>query len=313
MINPSNIIIDKKFDNISSRKKRRRKPKGKFCIGARRKRKEDNIRKKIKSSFHKYIRLYINKNLKKAGSKYFFENLPQHFIADISKKINYKAMQLTFGELFEFAKDNLEKDENYKKRVNYVTIIGAAIKKCNRNKKTLEYLDSNPEISEKSGWKKIKNTLYVDLLKEYFNPDSDSFKQLIEKLSKKEDKAYMDSFKFFSENYVKFFLNYNSNEEDSQNKNNNDMPNGGSSPQKNNIIQSPYLNETTTRSSPNNSTKSLVLIIPEEIMPKKMKLFSYSYEDSESEKSLSFGEFEFILDNDNYSKENFGLIKNGNN
>ena len=53
-------------------------------------------------------------------------------------------MQLTFGELFEFAKDNLEKDENYKKRVNYVTIIGAAIKKCNRNKKTLEYLDSNP-------------------------------------------------------------------------------------------------------------------------------------------------------------------------
>ncbi len=91
------------------------------------------------------------------------------------------------------------------------------------------------------------------------------------------------------------------------------MPNGGSSPQKNNIIQSPYLNETTTRSSPNNSTKSLVLIIPEEIMPKKMKLFSYSYEDSESEKSLSFGEFEFILDNDNYPKENFGLIKNGNN
>ena len=117
---------------------------------------------------------------------------------------------------------------------------------------------------------------------------------MIEKLSKKEDKAYMDSFKFFSENYVKFFLNYNSNEEDSQNKNNNDMPNGGSSPQKNNIIQSPYLNETTTRSSPNNSTKSLVLIIPEEIMPKKMKLFSYSYEDSESEKSLSFGKFDLF-------------------
>ena len=53
------------------------------------------------------MRLYINKNLKKVGSKYIFENLPQHFIADISKKINHRAMQLTYGDLFEFAKDNL--------------------------------------------------------------------------------------------------------------------------------------------------------------------------------------------------------------
>ena len=51
MINQSNVIINEKSDNISTRKKRRRKPKGKFCILDRRKRKEDNIRKKIKSSF----------------------------------------------------------------------------------------------------------------------------------------------------------------------------------------------------------------------------------------------------------------------
>ena len=115
--------------------KKRRKPKGKFCFGDRRKRKEDDIRKKIKSSFHKYMRLYINKNLKKAGSKYTFENLPQHFIADISKKINSIVMNLTYGDLFEFTKDNLEKDENYKKRETYKKIIGTANKKCNRNKK----------------------------------------------------------------------------------------------------------------------------------------------------------------------------------
>ena len=81
------------------------------------------------------MRLYINKNLKKVGSKYIFENLSQHFIADIFKKINYKVMQLTYGDLFEFAKDNLEKDENYKKRETYKKIIGVANKKCNRNKK----------------------------------------------------------------------------------------------------------------------------------------------------------------------------------
>ena len=167
----------------------------------------------------------------------------------------------------------------------------------------MEYLDSNPELSEKSGWNKIKNTLYIDLLRDYFNKDS--FKQLIEKLSKKKDKAYMDSFEFFSKNYIIFFQNYNSNETGSQKENINDMPNGGSSPKKNNIIQSPYLSETTTRSSPNNSTESLILIIPEEIMPEEMKLFSDSDEGSEDEKSLSFGEFEFMLDNDNYPRENF--------
>ena len=258
------------------------------------------------------MRLYINNNLKKAGSKYTFENLPQHFIADISKKINYKVMQMTYGDLFEFTKVNLEKDENYKKRETYNQIIGAANKKCNRNKKTLEYLDSNPEISEKSGWNKIKNTPYVDLLRDYFKKDS--FKLLVEKLSKKEDKAYMDSFEFFSKNYINFFQNYNSNESSSQKENINDMPNGQSSTKNNNIIQSLYLSETTTtRSSPNNSTGSLAFTIPEKIMPEEIKLFSDSEEDSEGEKSPSFSEYKFILDNDKYPLENFGLFKNGNN
>ena len=40
MLNPSNTVINKKSDNISTKKKRRRKPKGKFCIGDRRKKKK---------------------------------------------------------------------------------------------------------------------------------------------------------------------------------------------------------------------------------------------------------------------------------
>ena len=51
MINPSNTVINEKSDNILTKKKRRRKPKGKFCIGDRRKRKEDNIRKKLNLLF----------------------------------------------------------------------------------------------------------------------------------------------------------------------------------------------------------------------------------------------------------------------
>ena len=55
-----------------------------------RKEKDDNIRKKIKSGFIKKLREIINNLLKKAGSKYTFESLPQIFIADISKKQTLK-------------------------------------------------------------------------------------------------------------------------------------------------------------------------------------------------------------------------------
>ena len=290
MLNPSNTVTNEKSDNISTKKKRKRKPKGKFCIGDRRKRKEDDIRKKIKSSFHKYMRLYINKNLKKAGSKYTFENLPQHFIADISKKINSIVMNLTYGDLFKFTKDNLEKDENYKKRETYKNIIGAANKKCNRNKKTLEYLDSNPEISEKSGWNKIKNTLYVDLLRDYFK--SDSFKQLIEKLSKKEDKAYMDSFKFFSDNYVEFFISYKPNKPNSKKIKINTRMN--SSINNTNIYQNSVFSDFT-RSCSHNSNGLVNFLIPEE-----MNLSNDSDEDLAHDNSLRFDEIGNNIDNDNY-------------
>ena len=117
------------------------------------------------------MRLYINKALKKAGSKYIFETLPQHFIADISKKTNYRAMHMPYRKLFKFTYLNLVKDKNYRRRKYNKVITKAAIDKYNRNKKTLEYLDSNPEINEKSGWEKIKNSKYSDLLEEYFNSD----------------------------------------------------------------------------------------------------------------------------------------------
>ena len=55
-----------------------------------RKEKEDNIRKKIKTGFLKKLKEIINNLLKKAGSKYTFESLPQIFIADISKKQTLK-------------------------------------------------------------------------------------------------------------------------------------------------------------------------------------------------------------------------------
>ena len=60
-----------------------KKSKLKFNLTKGRKYKEDNIRKKIKTNFHQYMRNNINKNLSKSGSKRLFENFPQNFIADI--------------------------------------------------------------------------------------------------------------------------------------------------------------------------------------------------------------------------------------
>ena len=56
----------------------------------RRKLKSDDIRKKIKTHFHKALKNIINRNLKEANSQELFGFLPQTFIGNISKEFNKK-------------------------------------------------------------------------------------------------------------------------------------------------------------------------------------------------------------------------------
>ena len=72
-----------------------------------RKYKEDNIRKKIKSGFHKYLRKIINVKLEEVDSIYLLESSSQNFIADICRKINYDIMNLTYEQLFNYAYNQL--------------------------------------------------------------------------------------------------------------------------------------------------------------------------------------------------------------
>ena len=72
-----------------------------------RKYKEYDIRKKIKSGFHKYLRKIINDKPEEVDSIYLLESLPQNFIADISRKINYEVMNLTYEQLFDHAYNQL--------------------------------------------------------------------------------------------------------------------------------------------------------------------------------------------------------------
>ena len=112
-----------------------------------------------------------------------------------------------FKQLITYAGKNHEGKKHIKKLKN---TIKASEKKCLKNKKALEYLCSKKVISEESGWERIKNMKYIDLLKAYMN--SNEFQQCIEELSKKETKNYFESFIYFSSTYIDFFLRYDPNE-----------------------------------------------------------------------------------------------------
>ena len=115
----------KKYFIAENGKKRRIKKKRKF--------KSDDIRKKIKSRFHKTFKNIINENLKKAGSKKLFDFFPQCFIGNVSKKLNSACLDLTYKELL--LKDFISKFE-------------IALKECNESEYWLELLYETNSLSK---------------------------------------------------------------------------------------------------------------------------------------------------------------------
>ena len=126
-------ITDKEGNKKREKKQRKYKP--------------DDIRKKIKVRFHKKIKNILNENLKNAGANELFSFLPQFFIGNISKKFNYQYMNTTFEELLSINFSDFQK-EYFNKECDK--------KQFDKNKKTLEYLKNNPEISKNSGFDKMK-------------------------------------------------------------------------------------------------------------------------------------------------------------
>lgn len=170
-----------------------------------RKEKNDNMRKKIKTNFLKKLREIINDKLKIAGSKKYFESLPQAFISNISLKANSKIFDLTYEELIEETySDTLIQfrllKHKYSKDYRALRIVK---KKYKNNKKALSYLNSNSSISELSGWNKIKDIKFINLFKAYIN--SKEFEQFIEKLSKKEKLKYINDYIHCAHTYIEHF------------------------------------------------------------------------------------------------------------
>ena len=162
-----------------------------------RKYKPDDIRKKIKSRFHKTLKNIINYKLCKAGSKKLFDFLPQSFICNIAKEKNRRLLNLSYYELIkiDFSKE-IEPSKFIKKSVDEA--------KFKNNIGVLKYLDLHPEISKKSGFDVISKMKYIDILNEYFS--SAEFKYSIISLKEEnEDLEYIKEYLAKAKGYIKFF------------------------------------------------------------------------------------------------------------
>ena len=73
-----------------------------------------------------------------------------------------------------------------------------------RNQKVLQYLEENPEISERAGFDIIKDMKYIDLLKLYFI--SIQFENSIQQLKiENESSEYIQEYIYRAKTYIRFF------------------------------------------------------------------------------------------------------------
>ena len=155
----------------------------------------DDIRKKIKSRFHKVIKNIINISLKNAGSNKLFDFFPQNFISNITIKLNNIALNYTYEELIKI---------DISSQILKLSQSPKDLDKYNRNIDVLNYLDKNPKICKLSKFNKVRDMKYSQILKAYFL--SLEFEEsIIDLHNKGEKKEYIEDYINKSLNYVNFF------------------------------------------------------------------------------------------------------------
>ena len=185
----SKEILDEQKNKLAHKKSNK-----KIQNVQKRKENADNIRKKIKSRFLKYLRNIINERLKAAGSKKLFKFLPQKFICNVSKEKNKAVLNLSLQEIIlkNFCE---EKNENDSELRNYY-----------HNLSVLQYLEKNNEISEKSSFNNFKNLKFYQIFNEYLK--SKEFEMEIACLKKeKENDKYIKNYIIKACELMDFFAN----------------------------------------------------------------------------------------------------------
>ena len=152
----------------------------------------DNKRKKIKSNFYKkYLIKELNNLLIGLKVQKKFSNLSQVYIANVTKKINKRIMNITLKE--HMLDDSFKHNKEMKK---------IDIKHYENNKKIITYLENkyvkNIEIIN------FLNMKMRDIFIKYFQ--SDAYKESIEDLKNKENSLeYIDNYKEVADDFVSFF------------------------------------------------------------------------------------------------------------
>lgn len=181
-----------KEKKTSSKSKKQRKKRIKIIM--QRKDNSDNIRKKIKARFLKALKIRVNEKLKFVGSKNYFKYLPQKFVCDISKAKNILYLDLTFKDIFSknFFEGRRMSDSDL---MNYKNNIS-----------TIEYLEQNNDISEKSNYNNFKNMKLKDIYNEYL--ESTHFENDINNLKDdNENDKYISDYVIKAKNLIDFFYN----------------------------------------------------------------------------------------------------------
>ena len=181
-----------KEKKTSSKSKKQRKKRIKIIM--QRKDNSDNIRKKIKARFLKALKIRVNEKLKFVGSKNYFKYLPQKFVCDISKAKNILYLDLTFKDIFSknFFEERRMSDSDL---MNYKNNIS-----------TIEYLEQNNDISEKSNYNNFKNMKLKDIYNEYL--ESTHFENDINNLKDdNENDKYISDYVIKAKNLIDFFYN----------------------------------------------------------------------------------------------------------
>lgn len=153
----------------------------------------DNIRKKVKSRFLKVLKNVVNEKLKLAGSKKFFNFLPQTFVSNVSKDKNKDMFDSTFKDIFtrNFCED---KDGNQ-----------PDVKKYHHNLSVIEYLENNKEIAEKSNYNNFKNMKFYQIFYEYLK--SKEFElEIVSLKMERENEKYIREYIFKACNFIEFLF-----------------------------------------------------------------------------------------------------------
>ena len=153
----------------------------------------DNIRVRIKRTFFNYALLKkLNENLKRIGSKKYFQKFPQHLVSDVDRKRNKDIFEMTLRKFIENEGLNCNGKKNDYGNYNH----NLDVLKDNKVKNSLEFQ------------KIIDNKTIKQLYEEYINSDEFKIKEINRlKNVKKEDDVYIKTYIEVSENLIEFFFN----------------------------------------------------------------------------------------------------------